>query len=184
MTAITTILSKIDQGDPSAAEELLPLVYDELRTLAAARMACENPGHTLQATALVHEAYLRPVKDRGDVAWDSRGHFFASAAEAMRRILIDRARQKQRPKHGGDRNKLDLEIHCPASDETPDRLLAINEALAKLEQEQPEMAELVKLRYFAGVPLKDAAPLLGVSLATAKRRWAFARAFLYDELAD
>ncbi|MCS7469966.1 sigma-70 family RNA polymerase sigma factor [Stieleria sp. ICT_E10.1] len=184
MSDITTILAKIDQGDPSASEQLLPLVYDELRSLAAARMARENPGQTLQATALVHEAYLRLVKNDDEVAWDSRGHFFASAAEAMRRILIDRARQKQRPKYGGDRNKLDLEIHCPASDETPDRLLAINEALAKLEREKPEIAELVKLRYFAGVPLKDAAPLLGVSLATAKRRWAFARAFLYEELAD
>ena len=147
-------------------------------------MAREQPGQTLQATALVHEAYLRLVKDNDEVAWDSRGHFFASAAEAMRRILIDRARRKQRPKHGGDLQKLDLEIHCPASDETPDRLLAINEALAKLEREQPEIAQLVKLRYFAGVPLKDAAQLMGVSLATAKRRWAFARAFLYGELAD
>ena len=184
MSDITTILSKIDQGDPLAAEQLLPLVYDELRSLAAARMARENPGQTLQATALVHEAYLRLVKNNDVVAWESRGHFFASAAEAMRRILIDRARQKQRPKHGGDRNKLDLEVHCPASEETPDRLLAINEALAKLENDQPEIAQLVKLRYFAGVPLKDAAPLLGASLATAKRRWAFARAYLYGELAD
>ena len=184
MTDITTILSKIDQGDPSAAEQLLPLVYDELRSLAAARMARESPGQTLQATALVHEAYLRLVSNNDDLAWDSRGHFFASAAEAMRRILIDRARQKQRPKHGGDRNKLDLEIHCPANDETPDRLLAINEALAKLENDQPEIAQLVKLRYFAGVPLKDAGQLTGVSLATAKLRWAFARAFLYGELAD
>ena len=184
MSDITTNLSKIDQGDPLAAEQLLPLVSDELRSLAAARMARENPGQTLQATALVHEAYLRLVKNNDEVAWESRGHFFASAAEAMRRILIDRARQKQRPKHGGDRNKLDLEVHCPASEETPDRLLAITEALAKLENDQPEIAQLVKLRYFAGVPLKDAAQLTGVSLATAKRRWAFARAFLYGELAD
>ena len=184
MSNITTILSQIESGDPSAAEQLLPLVYDELRKLAAARMAHEQPGQTLQATALVHEAYLRLVKNEPQVAWDSRGHFFASAAEAMRRILIERARQKNRPKHGGDRQKLDLEIHCPASEETPDRLLAIDEALAKLEREQPEIAQLLKLRYFAGVPLKDAAPLLGISLATAKRRWAFARAFLYGELAD
>jgi len=184
MSDVTQILAKIEAGNTAAAEQLLPLVYDELRSLAAARMARENPGQTLQATALVHEAYLRLVTDNNDVAWDSRGHFFASAAEAMRRILMDRARQKQRPKHGGDRNKLDLEIHCPASDETPDRLLAINEALAKLEKEQSEIAELVKLRYFAGVPLEDAAQLTDVSIATAKRRWAFARAYLYGELAD
>ena len=184
MPDLTSLLSRIDAGDPAACHELLPLVYEELRKLAAARMAREAPGQSLQATALVHEAYLRLVKDADPEAWDSRGHFFASAAEAMRRILIERARRKKRPKHGGDRQKLDLEIHCPASEETPDRLLAIDEALAKLEQEQPETARLVKLRYFAGVPLKDAAPLLGVSLATAKRRWAFARAFLYGELAD
>lgn len=181
---ITTILWKIDQGDPSAAEQLLPLVYEELRSLAAARMAREHPGQTLQATALVHEAYLRLIHNNDNAAWDSRAHFFAAAAEAMRRILIDRARQKKRPKHGGDRNKLDLEIHCPANTETPDRLLAIDEALAKLEQEQPEIARLVKLRYFAGVPLNDAAELLGISPATAKRRWVFARAFLYGELTD
>ena len=181
---ITTILARIDAGEPAASRELLPLVYEELRSLAAARMARENPGQTLQATALVHEAYLRLIKNDDQVAWDSRGHFFASAAEAMRRILIDRARQKQRPKHGGNLQKLDVEIHCPASDETPDWLLAINEALAKLEQEQPEIARLLKLRYFAGVPLKDAATLLGISPATAKRRWVFARAFLYGELAE
>ena len=184
MPEITNLLSRINAGDPAASHELLPLVYEELRNLAAARMAREAPGQTLQATALVHEAYLRLVKDADPGAWDSRGHFFASAAEAMRRILIDRARQKKRPKHGGDLNKLDLEIHCPASEETPDRLLAINEALGKLEREQPEIARLLKLRYFAGVPLQDAAPLLGISLATAKRRWAFARAFLYGELAE
>ena len=184
MTDVTQILARIDQGDSGAAEQLLPLVYDELRKLAAARMAHEKPGQTLQATALVHEAYLRLVKSGDDAAWESRGHFFASAAESMRRILIDRARQKQRPKHGGDRRKLDLELHCPASDETPDRLLAIDEAFVKLETERPEIARLVKLRYFAGVPLKEAAPMLGVSLATAKRRWAFARAFLYGELTD
>lgn len=184
MADITTILLNIEAGDSSAAEELLPLVYQELRKLAAARMAREQPGQTLQATALVHEAYLRLVKDNQDVAWESRGHFFASAAEAMRRILIDRARQKQRVKHGGDRQRLELEIHCPASDETPDRLLAIDEALAKLQHEQPEIARLVKLRFFAGVPLKEAAALLNISDATAKRRWAFARAFLFGELTD
>lgn len=184
MADVAQILSQIESGNPNAAGQLLPLVYEELRKLASARLAHEKPGQTLQATALVHEAYLRLVKSDEQVSWDSRAHFFASAAEAMRRILIDRARLKQRPKHGAGRQRLDLEIHCPASDETPDRLLAIDEALAKLEREQPEIARLLKLRYFAGVPLMDAATLLGISLATAKRRWAFARAFLYGELTD
>lgn len=184
MCDVTKILGKIEAGDPSAAEQLLSLVYDELRKLAAAKMAQEKPGQTLQATALVHEAYIRLIGRDQEAAWDSRGHFFASAAEAMRRILIERARQKKRPKHGGDGRRLDLEIHCPASNETPDRLLAINEALEKLEREHSEIARLVKLAYFTGVSLRNAAPLLGISLATAKRRWAFARAFLYGELAD
>lgn len=184
MTDITTILSRIDSGDPVAAEQLLPLVYDELRKLAAARMAKEKPGQTLEATALVHEAYLRLVSEGEQPGWDSRGHFFAAAAESMRRILIDRARAKKRPKHGGDRDRLELEINCPANHETPDRLLAIDEALERLEAEHPESARLLKLRYFAGMPLKDAAELLGISPATAKRRWAFARAFLYGMLQD
>ena len=184
MSDVTQILSRIENGDPFASAQLLPLVYDELRKLASARIAQEKPGQTLQATALVHEAYLRLVKGDEEPEWDSRGHFFAAAAEAMRRILIERARQKQRPMHGGDRQRLDLEIHCPAGNETPDRLLAIDEALEKLDQEHPEVARLLKLRFFAGVPLKDAAALLGISPATAKRRWAFARAFLYGELAD
>jgi RNA polymerase sigma factor (TIGR02999 family) len=184
MNDITTILSRIESGDPSAAEELLPLVYGELRKLAAARMSYERPGQTLQATALVHEAYLRLVDQPASQQWDSRGHFFAAAAEAMRRILIDRARAKQRPKHGGGRQRMELEIHCPASNETPERLLAIDEALDKLQAEHPQVAELLKLRYFAGVPMKDAAQLLGISTATAKRRWAFARAYLYGELGD
>ncbi len=129
MTDITTVLSRIDSGDPSAAEELLPLVYEELRKLAAARMSHEQPGQTLQATALVHEAYVRLVDQPSEQQWDSRGHFFAAAAEAMRRILIDRARSKNRVKHGGDRQRMDLEIHSPASNETPERLLAINECV-------------------------------------------------------
>lgn len=184
MTDVTTILSRIDTGDPSAAGELLPLVYDELRKLAAARMSRENPGQTLQATALVHEAYVRLVDGSSEQQWDSRGHFFAAAAEAMRRILIDRARSKNRPKHGGDRERMELEISCPAGNESPDRLLAMDEALEKLQSEHAQVAELLKLRYFAGVPLKDAAELLGISPATAKRRWAFARAFLFSELSD
>ena len=184
MNDVTQILSQIESGNPAAAEQLLPLVYEELRKLATAKLRHEKPGQTLQATALVHEAYLRLVDVEEDPAVGSRRHFFAAAAEAMRRILIERARAKQRPKRGGDRQRLDAEFHTPASDETPDRLLAIDEALVKLEQQQPEIAQLVKLRYFAGVPLKEAAPLSGVSLATVKRRWAFARAFLYRELAD
>ena len=184
MSDITTILSRMDSGDPSAAEQLLPLVYEELRNLAAARMLRESPGPTLQATALVHEAYVRLIDGASEQKWDSRGHFFAAAAEAMRRILIDRARAKTRPKHGGDRQRMELEINCPAGNESPDRLLAINEALEKLQTEHPHVAELLKLRYFAGVPLKDAAELQGISPATAKRRWAFARAFLYGELSD
>lgn len=184
MSDITTILSRIESGDPAAAEELLPAVYGELRKLASTRLSRENPGQTLQATALVHEAYLRLVDGASEQQWDSRGHFFAAAAEAMRRILIDRARAKNRPKHGGDRQRLELEFNCPAGNESPDRLLAINEAFERLQSEHPHVAELLKLRYFAGVPLKDAAELLGISPATAKRRWAFARAFLYGELAD
>lgn len=184
MPNVTCILSQIEQGDPQAAEKLLPLVYDELRRLAAAKLAQEKPGQTLQATALVHEAFIRLVDVEKAQEWDNRGHFFASAAEAMRRILIDRARFKQRPKHGGEGQRLELEIHCPASQESPDRLLAIDEALTKLDVEQPEIAQLVKLRFFADVPLTDAAKMLDISLATAKRRWAYARAFLYGELAD
>ena len=184
MSDITTILSRIDSGDSSAADELLPLVYDELRQLATARMLRESPGQTLQATALVHEAYVRLVDGASEQQWDSRGHFFAAAAEAMRRILIDRARAKNRPKHGGDRQRMELGFNCPAGNESPDRLLVIDEALEKLQTEHPHVAELLKLRYFAGVPLNDAAGLLGISPATAKRRWAFARAFLYGELSD
>lgn len=164
--------------------KLFSTVYDELRKLAAARMAKEKPGQTLEATALVHEAYLRlqPKEGETTLQWESKGHFFASAAEAMRRILIERARSKKTPKHGGDRQREDLEIACPASDESPERLLTIDESLAKLDSEHPNVAQLLKLRYFAGMPLKDAADLLGISPATAKRRWAFARAFLFQQL--
>jgi RNA polymerase sigma factor (TIGR02999 family) len=182
MSDVTRIISQIEQGDPSAADQLLPLVYDELRKLAAAKMAQEKPGQTLQATALVHDAYLKLVDVDQAHHWNSRGHFFTAAAETMRRILIDRARKRNRVKHGAGRDKLDLEVNCPASQETPDRLLAIDEALEKLEREQPEIAQLLKLRYFTGVPIKEAASLLGISPATAKRRWAFARAFLFREL--
>ena len=182
MADLTQILSRMEAGDPTAAEQLLPAVYDELRVLAAAKLAHEKPGQTLQATALVHEAYIRLVDGDRYHRWDSRAHFFGAAAEAMRRILIDRARRKQRVKHGGGAVQLDLDIHCPATNETPEQLLSIDEALAKLEREQPRIAQLVKLRYFVGLPLKETAELLEISLATAKRRWSFARAFLYQEL--
>lgn len=186
MSHLSQILGAIESGDQQAAEQLLPLVYDELRKLAKARLSSENPGQTLQATDLVHEAFKRLVDatDGSDEKWNSIGHFFGAAAEAMRRILIDRARAKKTLKHGGDRERLELEINCPANNETPDRLLAIDEALERLEAQHTDSSKLMKLRYFAGMPLKDAAELLGISTATAKRRWAFARAFLYSELAD
>jgi RNA polymerase sigma factor (TIGR02999 family) len=181
MTQITRILSAIDKGDPAAAEQLLPLVYDELRRLAAQRLADEKPGQTLQATALVHEAYLRLVGVEQAQAWNSRGHFFAAAAEAMRRILIDGARRKRRPKHGGGRRRVALD-EALSLDEPRDDVLALDEALTRLAAEEPAKAELVKLRYFAGLSLEEAATVLGISLATAKRRWAVARAWLYAEL--
>src|SRR5262245_58965786 len=184
MTEVTRILSTIEQGDPQAADRLLPLVYHELRQLAAEKLAQERPGQTLQATAVVHEAYLRLVDVDQAPHWDSRGHFFAAAAEAMRRILIDNARRKRRRKHGGDRQRVDLEEACSLADDRANDLLALDEALAKLALEDPAKAELVKLRYFAGFSLDEAADLLGVSRATAKRHWAYARAWLYAALTD
>ena len=182
MSNVTHILNAIEQGDGQAAEQLLPLVYDELRNLAAAKLANEKPGQTLQATALVHEAYIRLVDVEKAQHWDSRGHFFAAAAEAMRRILIDNARRKQRPKHGGDRRRIDFDSAFPATDAAPDALLAMDDALAKLAQESPEKVELVKLRHYAGLSLAQAAETKGIPLATAKRHWAYARAWLYNEL--
>ncbi len=184
MGDVTRILSAIEQGDSHASDQLLPAVYDELRRLAEHRLSREKAGQTLQATALVHEAYLRLVDVEQAQTWNSRGHFFGAAAEAMRRILIDRARRKQRPKHGGGRRRLDLEAAFPANDAAPDALLAIDEALGKLESEFPEKARLVKLRHYAGCSLQQAADAMGISTATAKRHWSFARAFLYDELMD
>ena len=184
MNDVTQILSQIEQGDPTAAEQLLPLVYQELRKLAAAKMAGEKPGQTLQATALVHEAYLRLVDIEKVQHWDSRGHFFAAAAEAMRRILIDRARRKRRPKHGGDRQHVDLDQVCTAGDAPSIRLLVLDEALAKLAAENEVRAELVKLRYFAGLTLNEAAAVLGVSRATAARHWTYAKAWLYCAMED
>ncbi len=179
MTDVTRILSAIEQGDPQAAAQLLPLVYDELRKLAAQRLAQEKPGQTLQATALVHEAYLRLVGGEQTQDWDGRRHFFAAAAEAMRRILIDRARHKQTRKAGGGRRRLDLDDIEPAPEEGDgDRLLALDEALRQLEAEDPRKAELVKLRFFAGLSAEQAAAALGVSTSTAEKDWAYARSWL------
>ena len=179
MSDVTRILSQIESGDPSAAEQLLPLVYDELRKLASLKLAQEKPGQTFQATALVHEAYLRLVGS-GDVdRWDHRGHFFAAAAEAMRRILIDRARQKQTCKAGGGRNRLNLDDIEQAFEEgNGDRLIALDAALQQLEAEDPRKAELVKLRFFAGLTVEQAAAALGVSTSTAEKDWTYARSWL------
>jgi len=184
MPEVTQILSAIEQGDPHAPEQLLPLVYDALRKLASHKMAHESPGQTLQATALVHEVYLRLVGSEKGQHWNSRGHFFAAAAEAMRRILIDNARRKQRPKHGGDRKRVELDQACSLSHDANDDILALDEAITQFASEDHEKAELVKLRYFAGFTLDEAADLLGISRATAKEHWAYARAWLYTALAD
>jgi RNA polymerase sigma factor (TIGR02999 family) len=182
MNDVTRILSAIEQGDPHASAQLLPLVYDELRRLAAERMTQEKPGHTLDATALVHEAYLRLVDVEKAQHWDSRRHFFASAAEAMRRILVESARRKQRLRHGGGRGR-EPEQDLPAP-ERPERFLALDEALERLAAANPSAAELVRLRYFAGLSNADAAALLGVSPRKATQVWAYARAWLREELGD
>jgi RNA polymerase sigma factor (TIGR02999 family) len=184
MADVTQILSAIEQGDPHAAEQLLPLVYDELRRLAAVRLASEQPGQTLQATALVHEAYLRLVDVERVKQWNSRGHFFAAAAESMRRILVDKARRKQRPKHGGQRDRVELNDDVHLSDDRAAELLSLHAALEKLEAESPAKAQLVKLRYFAGLSHQEAAEAMGISRATADRYWAYAKAFLRCEMDD
>jgi RNA polymerase sigma factor (TIGR02999 family) len=184
MSDVTRILSAIEQGDPSAAEQLLPLVYDELRKLAATRLAAEKAGQTLQATALVHEAYLRLVDGDRAQHWNSRGHFFGAAAEAMRRILVDNARRKQRPKHGGQRQRVDLDEAVQVADDRADELLSLHAALEKLEAESPEKAQLVKLRYFAGLSHQEAAEAMGISRTTADRHWAYAKVFLRCEMDD
>jgi len=181
VSEVTRILDPIAQGDPKAAEELLPLVYEELRHLAAAKMAKEAPGQTLQPTALVHEAWLR-LAGSGPQQWNSRGHFFGAAAEAMRRILIERARKRGRVRHGGGLVRLDgrqLDVAITTDD---DLLLRVDEALEKLALEAPDKAQLVKLRFFAGLSIAEAAEALGIAPATAKRHWAFARAWLFTEL--
>jgi RNA polymerase sigma factor (sigma-70 family) len=203
MSDVTHILSQIESGDPQASEELLPLVYDELRKLAAAKLAHEKPGQTLQATALVHEAYLRLVGGKGDreqetgdrkessecqnlspvcplspASFDSRGHFFAAAAEAMRRILVENARRKKRLKHGGGRQRLDLDQHDVPVEPPPEEFLALDGALTQLAAEDAQAAKVVHLHYFAGVSIEEAAEMLGISRATAYRQWNYARAWL------
>jgi len=182
VTDVTCILNAIQAGDPHAADQLLPLVYSELRRLAARMLAREKPGQTLDATALVHEAYLRLIGSGSEPHWDSRRHFFAAAAEAIRRILLDRARDKRRLKRGGSWRRLRLDQIELCVAEPPDDLPALNEALEKLTQEDPLCAELVKLRFFAGLTLEDAASALGIARRTADRYWAFARSWLYDAL--
>jgi RNA polymerase sigma factor (TIGR02999 family) len=183
MSDITQLLNAVARGEKRAADELLPLIYDELRRLAAQRLSREKPGQTLDATALVHEAYLRLVGPDVEPHWDGRGHFFAAAAEAMRRILIDNARRKRRPKHGGDRRRVDLD-EALIVDEPREDLLALDEALSKLAEREPVKAELVKLRYFAGLTVPEAAGVLGISVPTAERYWTFARVWLYAALND
>jgi RNA polymerase sigma factor (TIGR02999 family) len=188
MSDVTRILSQIESGDPAAADQLLPLVYEELRQLAAVRLAQEKPGQTLQATALVHEAYLRllpgsgPEGEKSQPHWDSRGHFFAAAAEAMRRILLNRARDKKRVKRGGQLHRVDLDQVEIALNTEDEQLIALDDALTELATEDPEAARLVNLRFFAGLSLKDAASSLGLAQRTAERQWAYARAWLYARL--
>jgi RNA polymerase sigma factor (TIGR02999 family) len=183
MNDVTRILSAIEHGDPQAASQLLPLVYDELRKLAAHKLAREMPGQTLQPTALVHEAYLRLVGEDEEQYWDSRGHFFAAAAEAMRRILVEIARQKASLKRGGDRDRMDAVDSLLAAPEPREDLVALDAALTKLAETDKQAAELVQLRYFAGLPIREIADILGIAPRTADRLWAFAKAWLHQELA-
>ena len=181
MPEITQLLDAAAAGDRKAAAQIMPLVYGELRKLAAAKMAAEKPGSTLNATALVHEAYLRLV---GDQQFDGRGHFFAAAAEAMRRILVEKGRRKKRIKHGGDRVRVDLEAACSVADDPGEDLLALDAALTKLAAKHPDKAELVKLRYFTGLTMPEIAFVMKLSLATAERHWTYARTWLYAELSE
>jgi RNA polymerase sigma factor (TIGR02999 family) len=182
MNDVTRILSAVEQGDPDAAAQLLPLVYEELRRLAAEKLAREKPGQTLQATALVHEAYLRLVDVEQARHWNSRGHFFAAAAEAMRRILVDNARRKQSPKHGGGHRRVDLEEAVSLAAEPGPDILDLDEALTRLAQEDPVKAEVVKLRFFAGLTVEQTADALAISRDTACRHWAYAKVWLYCAL--
>jgi RNA polymerase sigma factor (TIGR02999 family) len=178
MNEITQILEAAAHGDPSAAGQLLPLVYEELRRLAAQKLAHETPGQTLQPTALVHEAYLRLVGAGEEPHWDSRGHFFAAAAEAMRRILVEAARRKQRVKHGGERHRVDLQEHDVPVRPPADEIVALDDALTQLAEEEPAATQVVQLHFFAGLSIEQVAEVLGVSRATAYRQWAYARAWL------
>jgi RNA polymerase sigma factor (TIGR02999 family) len=181
MSDVTRILSAIERGDAKATDELLPLVYEELRLLAGQRLSHESPGQTLQATALVHEAYIRLVGSE-PCHWDSRGHFFSAAAESMRRILVDNARRKKSQKHGGGRARVDLDADRIEATVPPEQIIALSEALFVLDQEEPEIARLVKLRYFVGLTLDQAAEVLKITPRTAYRHWAYARARLHQEL--
>lgn len=182
---VTQILNSIEQGDAHAAEQLLPIVYQELRRLAAKRLANEKAGQTLQPTALVHEAYVRLVDGDQDRRWNSRGHFFAAAAEAMRRILVDNARRKNAQIHGGQLNRMDADVGTlEVGFDVDDRLLAVNEALERFAEHHPQKAELVKLRYFAGLTIEQAANSLEISSATADRYWRYARAWLNREMSS
>jgi RNA polymerase sigma factor (TIGR02999 family) len=180
MTEVTQVLDAIARGDAQASEQLLPLIYQELRRLAASMMAQEPAGHTLEATALVHEAYVRLVDSEEELKWSHRGHFFAAAAEAMRRILVDKARRKQRVKHGGEHHRVELDEERPICSVPSDQMVALDEALERFAQEEPEKAQLVKLRFFAGLSIEEAAETLGISRATASRHWTYARAWLHD----
>jgi RNA polymerase sigma factor (TIGR02999 family) len=182
MSDVTRILSQIESGDPSAAEQLLPLVYDELRKLAAARLAHEKPGQTLQATALVHDAYIRLVDVEKAQHWNSRAHFFGAAAEAMRRILVEQARRKQNLKQGGAYQRREADLDRLSHPEIAEEVLAIDEALEKLTRANPPVAKLVELRYFAGLTLEEAASASGISVRTAHRYWAYAKAWLHNEM--
>jgi RNA polymerase sigma factor (TIGR02999 family) len=183
MSDLTRILAGIEQGDPQAARQLLPLVYDELRRLAAQKLACEAPGQTLNATGLVHEAYVRLVGPADDRRWQDRGHFFAAAAQAMRNILVDNARRKRRDKHGGGRKRVELDDAAAAPPAAGEDLLALDEALTRLAADDPEAAAVVQLRYFAGLSVEQAGQSLGISRAAAYRHWTFARAWLLQALA-
>ena len=182
MPDVTQLLCAIEGGDPNASDQLLPLVYEELRKLAAARMAQEKPGQTLQATALVHEAWLRLTGTEEQKVWNSRGHFFGAAAEAMRRIMVERARRKGRIRHGGEQQRVDLEHFTLAAEDSSEAVLAVHDALEKLALESPQKAEIVKLRYFIGLSASEIAAALGVSVPTVERHWAYARSWLYAEI--
>jgi RNA polymerase sigma factor (TIGR02999 family) len=184
MADVTNILGRIEYGDPSAAEELLPLVYDELRKLARVRLSREQPGQTLQATALVHEAYLRLVDNERAEHWDSRGHFFSAAAEAMRRILVDQARHKKTVRAGGGHQRVEMSQIQPTIDAPTLDLLALDEALRELEQKDPRKAELIKLRFFAGLSNQQASDVLGIAASTADLDWAYARSWLRLQMSD